>query len=85
VPFPRCNPNLRRFARDAVSSPVVNTARIDATLAQLTADEIAETHWFIEVCERFGTMRPAEADEWRRRIVARRAFLDLAVDSGSGS
>jgi hypothetical protein len=37
-------------------------------------------HWFVEVCERFGTRRPAEADEWRRRIAARRAFLDLRAD-----
>jgi hypothetical protein len=40
-------------------------------------DEIAEAHWIVEVCERFGTMRPEDADEWRRRIAGRRAFLGL--------
>jgi hypothetical protein len=57
----------------------MNTARIDATLAQLKDDEITEARWFVEVCERFGTMRQAEADEWRRRIVARQALLELDV------
>ena len=57
----------------------MNTARIDATLALLTPEEIAEAHRFVEVCERFGTMRQADADEWRRRIAARRAFLELAA------
>jgi hypothetical protein len=55
----------------------MNTARIDATLTQLTDDEIAEAHWIVEVCERFGTMRQAEADEWRRRIRAKQAYLEL--------
>jgi hypothetical protein len=50
---------------------------------QLTDDEIAEAHWIVEVCERFGTMRQAEADEWRRRIQARREFLDLRPGSVS--
>lgn len=32
---------------------------------------------FIDVCERKGTMRQAEADEWRLRIQARQRFLEL--------
>jgi len=49
----------------------MNTARIDATLATMTADEIADGLWIVSVCERFGTMDRAEADELRRRIEAR--------------
>jgi len=56
----------------------MNTARIDATLAKMTAEEIADGLWFVDVCERFGTMKQTEADEWRRRIAARREFLELA-------
>jgi len=55
----------------------MNIARIDATLARMTAEEIADGLWIVDVCERFGTMNRAEADEWRRRIVARWEFLEL--------
>jgi len=58
----------------------MNTARIDATLATMTVDEIADGLWIVDVCERFGTMGSAEADEWRRRIRAMRVLLELRAD-----
>ena len=33
--------------------------------------------WFGEVCERKGSTSQLDADEWRRRIVARKRFLEL--------
>ena len=57
----------------------MNTARIDATLSILTADEIRDALWFIDVLERW-TMTRTEAEEWRRRIRARQAFLELEVE-----
>ena len=44
----------------------------------LTPEEVQSVFWFVEVCERKGTMSQLEADEWRRRIVARKRFLELA-------
>ena len=54
----------------------MNTARIDATLSILTPEEIRDALWFIDLMERW-TMSQPEADEWRRRIRARQAFLEL--------
>ena len=54
----------------------MNLARIDRILDQLTPEEIAGVLWMIDVLERGGTPL-AEADEWRLRIVARQAFLEL--------
>lgn len=52
---------------------------MNATLALLTPDEIGNTLRFFEICERGGTP-PEEADEWRRRILAWQAFVELDRD-----
>jgi len=46
-------------------------------LALMTPEEIDDGLWFVDVCERNGNMDQAEADEGRRRILARQRFLDL--------
>ena len=59
----------------------MDPARIDATLSLLTPDEVGDCLWLIDVFERWN-MTTEEADEWRRRIAARWAFLDLPEDPG---
>ena len=54
----------------------MDTARIDA----LTPEEIRDALLLVGAFEGC-TMTPAEADEWRRRVLARAAFLGLPVDS----
>jgi len=43
-------------------------------------EEIEDGLWFVAVCECNGNMGQAEADEWRRRILARQEFLNLDAD-----
>ena len=47
---------------------------MDATLDLLTPDEVADALRFVAVMERGQHMTRAEADEWRRRIVATGRF-----------
>lgn len=47
----------------------------------MTPEEIEDGLWFVDVCERNGNMDHAEADEWRRRIVARQEFLGLDTET----
>ena len=54
----------------------MDVARIDAVLSVMSPEEIQDALWFIGVFERW-VMPVAEAYEWRRRIVATRAFLRL--------
>ena len=54
----------------------MNTARIEKTLSILTPEEIRDALLFIDLCEN-KTMNTVEADEWRRRIKARQAFIEL--------
>ena len=54
----------------------MNTDRIDA----LTSAEIEDALLLVGVFEGC-TMTLAEADEWRRRVRARAAFLDLSPDA----
>jgi len=75
------NPPRAGLSRPAVHSRLMNTARIDATLATMTAEEIGNGLWIVDVCERCGTMREADADEWRRRIEARREFLEVTCQT----
>jgi hypothetical protein len=53
----------------------MDTARIDA----LTADEVQDALLLVGAFESTN-MTVAEADEWRRRVLARAAFLDLSPD-----
>jgi len=43
-------------------------------------DEIHVGLWLVGVFEDWGTMSAHEADEWRRRILARQRFLALEYD-----
>lgn len=54
----------------------MNAARIDAILDLLSDEELREVPRWIDVFERWN-MSTADAEEWRRRIVAKRAFLSL--------
>ncbi len=54
--------------------------RIEALIGIMTPDEIRDGLRYVEVLERGGNMTPDEAAEWRRRILARRRFLELGVD-----
>ena len=45
----------------------------------MTAGELRDAIWMISVYERWNMSRE-EADKWRRRIVARHAFLALPDD-----
>jgi len=49
-------------------------------VSQMTPPEISDALRFVDVCQWNGTMPAAEADEWRRRILARWAFLGLEPD-----
>ena len=55
---------------------IMNSARINAVLAEMPPEEIGEVLWYVEVFEGTGMSRQ-EADEWRRRIVAWQRFLAL--------
>jgi len=44
----------------------------------LTLDEVKHAFHGVDVFERAGHMDAEEAAEWRRRILARQAFLDLS-------
>lgn len=53
---------------------------MDRTLALLRSEEVSSCLRFVELTERSGHMAAAEAAEWRRRIMAWSAFLELAAD-----
>ena len=57
----------------------MDAAGMDAILAYLRLDEIRDALWLIDLFERWN-MSPEEADEWRRRILAREPFLELGDD-----
>ena len=57
--------------------------KVDGILELLTPEEIADALRFVEVWEKADHMSPEEANEWRRRILARQAFL--AVDDAGQS
>jgi hypothetical protein len=47
---------------------------IERTLDLLTPEETRAVLSFIEGCEEKGTIRHADAEEWRRRILARQPW-----------
>ena len=62
----------------------MNPAKIDALLDLLTPDELRNALRYIDVFERWN-MPAEEADEWRRRIVGRQAFVALDLgETASG-
>ena len=50
---------------------------MNATLAPMTPGEVDDALRFVDICERGGGTPPEEADEWRRRILAWQAFLEV--------
>ena len=58
-----------------------NPTRIRSVVATLSGDEMPGALWIVNLCLRCGTMPKAEADEWRRQISARLAFLELTAAS----
>jgi hypothetical protein len=52
-------------------------AHIDAVLAEMSREEIANAFWYVELFQRWGSMSRTEADEWHRRVAAWSDFLDL--------
>ena len=60
--------------------PGMTSATVNEVLARMTPEEIRDGLWFLDVCERSGNMDQEEADEWRRRILARQRFLALDTD-----
>ena len=51
----------------------------------LTADEIKDGLRFVEGLERGQHMDRDQAEEWRRRIVARKRFLEMSACTGTQS
>jgi hypothetical protein len=43
-------------------------------------DEIDNGLWFVDVCQRNGNMDLVEANEWRRRVLARQRVLAPSDD-----
>ena len=60
---------------------LTDPAKIDAVLDLLTPDEVADALRFVEVMQRGEHMSQTEADEWRRRILARQRFLEMGEHS----
>ena len=54
----------------------MNASRMNAVLAEMTLEEVAEALWYVELFENVG-MSHQETNEWRRRIVAWQRFLAL--------
>jgi len=50
---------------------------MNSLVALMTPDEIRDGLWLVGVLERWGSMSLEESDEWRRRILAGREFLNL--------
>jgi len=55
----------------------MDATAIDNILSLLTPAEVAEALRFVDAWERWGTLSAEEADEWRRRIVAKHRFQAL--------
>ena len=53
----------------------MDPVKIDTILDLLTLGELGNAMWYIRVWERAEFMEAAEADEWRRRIVAWQQFV----------
>jgi hypothetical protein len=44
----------------------MDLAKTNDVLSLMTPEEIEDGLWFVDACERNGSMSQAEADEWRR-------------------
>jgi len=57
----------------------MDARHIDALLDLFTPHELRQALWYVDVFERW-SMPAEQSDEWRRKVLARRRFLD----SGTG-
>ena len=57
--------------------------KYSAVLKLMTPDEVSDALWFVDAMERAGPMDAEEADEWRRRIVAKRRIRLAVKTAGS--
>ena len=55
---------------------LMNARQIDTILDLMKPEEISDALWMIEVFEQWN-MPAEEADEWRRRILAKQTYLGL--------
>lgn len=58
---------------------------MEAALEHLTPQTIADALNLVRFMQNAGFLDEAEADEWRRRIFARVAFLRLRDDTSPGA
>ena len=63
----------------------MDPARMNALLAGMDPEEIREGLCLVNVFERAGGASPDEAAEWRRRVLAWLAYLDLDEESARPS
>ena len=56
----------------------MDTQLIDAVISSMTPEEVRDGLRMVSLFERWGSMSPVEADEWRRRILAKQAFQRLS-------
>jgi hypothetical protein len=61
---------------------VTTPTHIDAILAEMKPEEVHGCLWMINVFER-SNMPPDEANEWRRRILARQRFMQVGSNSSA--
>ena len=78
--FLHCNSNAPG-SRSRPYTPGMDPARMNDLLSLMTPEEIEDGLWFADVCLRNGNMDQLEADEWRRRVLARQRFLELSDSS----
>ena len=57
--------------------------KMDAILALLKPEEVADALRFVEACEQAGHMSPGEAEVWRSRIEAWARFRIAAEGCGT--
>ena len=55
----------------------MDPAKMERWLDELTPEEIRDGLWFVQVIARQDGYPPEQADEWRKRILARQRFLWL--------
>ena len=63
----------------------MDPAKMNELLARMKPEEVRDGLWMIGVFEDWGSMAQAEADEWRRRILARQGCLALSDNPRSPS
>ena len=57
---------------------------IDNILSIMTPEEVGDAIRFVDAWQRYGTFSATEAEEWRKRIVAKQALLETRGHEQSG-